>query len=306
MATLRIDNSQVHIESLQLQYREVLDRVLASSEYTKPRGMATYEVSPMTLVILHPELPQLPVETGRKVSLDIAMIEAIQLIAGRSATDLLLRIAPQFERYSNVDQLGRRYFHGNYGKRMNAGWGHDCTDDTRGCTSLLDCAVTKIKNDRDTRQAAITIWDNSLDNGVTGMNDYPCTVAMIFKMYRGRLDMHVTMRSNDVWRGLPYDIFQFTQAQQTVANMLCAPVGRYFHTTTSMHFYEEDVNSVFNVENRDTFSNVTLPRGFSNTLNAWSILTGHTSPADQYTTSERWYLDRLTPFFKEEMKTDDV
>jgi thymidylate synthase len=57
------------------------------------------------------------------------------------------------------------------------------------------------------------------------------------------LEMNVVMRSNDVWLGTPYDWFQFTQLQYTVANALRIPAGPYHHTAWSLHIYEEHIEA---------------------------------------------------------------
>lgn len=49
--------------------------------------------------------------------------------------------------------------------------------------------------------------------------------------------MHVTMRSNDVFRGLPYDAWMFSNAQHAVAYALGVEVGAYYHTAFSLHAY---------------------------------------------------------------------
>jgi len=305
VATLELPYNSMVIESLQLEYRTVLEAVSRRSTENQPRGMKVHDAGFTVLKITQPTLPQLPVSTGRKVNLDIAMIEALQLVAGKGMHDTVLKIAPQFERYANVkgtgddgDPLVRR-FHGNYGDRVRAQFHHGCSSD-EWHNSWIECAVYKIKQDRDTRQAVVTIWDNDRDNGITGANDYPCTVALTFRIFRGQLDMHVTMRSNDAWKGLPYDVFQFNQAHWTVANMLSVPLGSYFHVANSMHIYEEDWDKVGDVHDRTLVADTVLPRGFNSVTNAQFIAC---DASRDYSTSERWYVDRLRPYTDEE-KTD--
>jgi len=302
MATLELPFNTLVIESLQLEYRMVLDEVYRRAVINQPRGMKVYDAGFTVLKITQPMLPQLPVKTGRGVNMDIAMIEAIQLVAGKRHDDLVLKIAPQFEAYTNVREIGddddrtERYFHGNYGDRMSTGYAHQCDTD-EWHNSWLECVVYKIKKDRDTRQAVVNIWDNSLDNTIAGANDYPCTVAIQFRIFRNQLDMHVTMRSNDAWKGLPYDVFQFNQAHWTVANMLSLPLGSYYHVTTSMHIYDEDTPKIGAVHNRGYGASTRMPYGFNNVVNAQLILAQVEWP---YSASERWYVDRLAPYLSDE------
>jgi thymidylate synthase len=291
------------IASLQTRYADVLGWVLKRSVENAPRGHKVHDAGFSILEITRPDLPQLPVDTGRGVNLDIAAIEAIQLISGQDRSDLVLKIAPQFVKYTNpVDGSRRsneydRYFHGNYGARMRTSMGHSC-DQEEYHHSWLQCAVRKIKNDIDTRQAVITLWDNVYDNGKLGMNDYPCTIALTFRMYRGQLDMTTHMRSNDAWIGLPYDVFQFNQAHHTVANMLSAPMGTYRHITESMHIYDEHRDLVKKVRNKNEVSPTKLPRGFTHVDNAIYVLGRYGSQEDDVA-SHRWYRERLAPYMKE-------
>ena len=52
------------------------------------------------------------------------------------------------------------------------------------------------------------------------------------------------MRSNDVWWGLPYDVFQFTQLQLTLARLLDVAPGEYTHMVGSLHAYERDADGI--------------------------------------------------------------
>ena len=57
----------------------------------------------------------------------------------------------------------------------------------------------------DTRQAIIHIKDPS----DTPTKDVPCTVYLQFFLRDNKLHLSVHMRSNDIWMGVPYDMFSF-------------------------------------------------------------------------------------------------
>jgi thymidylate synthase len=48
------------------------------------------------------------------------------------------------------------------------------------------------------------------------------------------------MRSNDVFRGLPHNIVQFTSLQEIFAGWLSVELGTYNHISDSLHFYKAD------------------------------------------------------------------
>ena len=64
---------------------------------------------------------------------------------------------------------------------------------------------------------------------------------MQFILRNGKLDLIVTMRSNDIWLGLPYDLFNFTCMQIQMAMELGVEVGVYYHNAGSLHMYKRDV-----------------------------------------------------------------
>ena len=54
-----------------------------------------------------------------------------------------------------------------------------------------------------------------------------------------RLHAVLTMRSNDVIWGLPYDVFLFTMIQEMLACELGAELGSYCHIAGSLHLYNQ-------------------------------------------------------------------
>ena len=99
----------------------------------------------------------------------------------------------------------------------------------------LDNVVRKLKLDKDTRQACISIYDGK--EMYKYDNDTPCTYAIQFTRVRDKLDMCVTMRSNDLWYGFCNDQYCFSQLQAAVAHRLNIPVGVYYHFAHNMHLY---------------------------------------------------------------------
>ena len=103
----------------------------------------------------------------------------------------------------------------------------------------LDAVVRKLKMDKDTRQACISIYDGK--EMYKYDNDTPCTYAVQFTIVNNKLDMCVTMRSNDLWYGFCNDQYQFSMLQQLVASRLDIPVGVYYHFAHNMHLYNNKI-----------------------------------------------------------------
>lgn len=90
-----------------------------------------------------------------------------------------------------------------------------------------------------TRQAVIHIKD--ADD--TPTKDTPCTVYLQFLLRDGKLNLSVHMRSNDIWMGVPYDMFSFTFLQMKMAMELGVEIGQYTHYAGSLHIYARDYDT---------------------------------------------------------------
>jgi thymidylate synthase len=88
------------------------------------------------------------------------------------------------------------------------------------------------------RKAIIQLFD--ADDLSADHADVPCTCTLQFLIRQAGLDMFVSMRSNDAYKGLPHDIFAFTMLQELLARDLGVPLGRYKHAAGSLHLYDDD------------------------------------------------------------------
>jgi thymidylate synthase len=66
----------------------------------------------------------------------------------------------------------------------------------------------------------------------------PCTLSLVFQIRDNKLQLSVTMRSNDIIWGFCNDSYVFTLLQEYVANDLGIEMGEYVHHSISMHIYE--------------------------------------------------------------------
>lgn len=98
----------------------------------------------------------------------------------------------------------------------------------------------KLTKDTFSRQAVIHIKDAS--NVPT--KDTPCTIALQYQIRDNKLYATTFMRSNDLWKGFPYDVFAFTALQVKLAMELGVGLGTYTHIAGSLHMYEEDLKNV--------------------------------------------------------------
>lgn len=269
-------------------YPLVVEHVLKTGRKRSPRGRATRDAG-FTTILLETPFDALPLDTGRRVIPAIAAAEALQLIGATTTPNLLFRIAPKFRNY--VESDGR--FHGAYGARIK---------------SQASQATNKLRRDENTRQAVITLWDPILDNLVNKL-DYPCTIALQFQVEDGKLCMNTVMRSNDVWLGLAYDMFQFTQLQMSVARSLSLAYGWYRHTAMSLHAYDDDLDNLGNIHPPSIAVSQFQPMGVGEegeafteiTRQARDLVRGVGTPRN---ISEQWFANMLVPYHRSEERRE--
>jgi thymidylate synthase len=113
--------------------------------------------------------------------------------------------------------------------------------------------------------------------------------------------MNTVMRSNDAYLGLPYDMFQFTQLQLSLARALSVDAGWYRHTALSLHIYVDDIEAAEKIE-APTDTDDFQPQGIGHTgdnftttmKRARRLACGHDLEAR--TLSEIWYQTTLAPY----------
>ncbi len=216
-------------DSLDDMWFDIL-RVLTRMSNMSSRNGETQELLGYTSTLVYPERSWLTNER-RALSPFVAAAEALWYASGTSNVEAMKVFAPQYINYA--EENGEAY--GAYGERMN-----------RHCDKI-STAVAAIKSRTDTRRAVASLWGgydllvgHDLES-TTAVRDVPCTLSYQFKVTGDRLNMHTTMRSQDVWLGMPYDIFWATLLQRVVTAELGLSLGTYTHTCYSMHLYSKHV-----------------------------------------------------------------
>ena len=136
------------------------------------------------------------------------------------------------ELYGKVPEIWKRMAdeHGNVNSNYGWQWLRD---------GQLDYIITDLTYHKDTRRAAISIYDGKEIKDYA--KDTPCTYAVQFTILNGRLDMCVTMRSNDLWFGFCNDQYCFSRLQEMVSKRLNIEPGVYYHFAHNMHLYNDKI-----------------------------------------------------------------
>jgi len=207
------------LPDLRRGYVQLATWLLDRGQPVVSRGLSTLELTGVTLDFPDPTGVMLPIGVNRKINTRLAAVEALQLVSGNGDPSLLLRASPS---YADVLVHPENLTYGSYGLRLRHQW---------------DSLIGLLRREPDTRRAVLSIWR---EDDLTHDGDRPCTLTLQFLVRDDRLELIVNMRSQDLYRGVPYDVFMFSQAQLSLAAQLGVGVGRYTHHVGSLHVYDTD------------------------------------------------------------------
>lgn len=180
------------------------------------------------------------------ISIAFALAEIVWIMNRSNDSKIINFWNPSLSNFSGKDEK----YHGAYGYRIGYEFGFD----------QLVAAYNALKNNPDTRQVVIQYYKSDIDfptfEGHPRSSDIPCNVVSIIKIRDNKLDWTQIMRSNDVIRGLPYNIVQFTSLHELLAGWLEVELGNYTHFADSLHLYESDLgkfssSSQYDIANQD-------------------------------------------------------
>lgn len=200
-------------------YRLAVNEVITHGEHVSPRGIPTREIRGASMVLRNPGEYNLVDRRG--MNFRFAVAEFLWILTGQNSLDMVSKFNGVLKRFSDD------------GHTLQGAYGPPFCDQ-------LPWVIQQLQDDQSSRQAVLTLWRPRPGPS----KDIPCTLSMQFLVRNERLDMMATMRSNDAWLGLPYDLFVFTMIQRYVADALDLRIGNYHHHVGSFHIYERDLGSI--------------------------------------------------------------
>ena len=139
------------------------------------------------------------------------------------------------EIYGKIPEIWKRMADNKGNVNSNYGWQWQRNKQLAKVINLL-------KREKYTRQATISIYDGKEIDKYT--NDTPCTYAVQFTIVDNRLNMCVTMRSNDLWYGFCNDQYCFSKLQELVAKEINMDIGSYYHFAHNLHIYNDKLGLI--------------------------------------------------------------
>lgn len=202
--------------------RHALENIAKYGEPIKASKGPTREITGVVLELTSPRARLSLTESRGKLFSCIG--ELCWYLSGSDTTSFIVHYISGYKRY---DERGRIF--GAYGPRLFKPW--------KGVEQFEN--VIRRLNDKPTsRRTVLQLFDAA--DLAKEYKDIPCTCALQLLVRRGKLDLIVYMRSNDVIKGLPHDIFFFTMLQEITARRLSLEPGIYKHCVGSLHLYADD------------------------------------------------------------------
>ena len=236
-------------------YKDSLTDLLTFPEYvTRPRDMEIKENCDVALVIEDP-LSCLYENPVRSSQFKYISAELLWYFMGRNDVEYISKFAKFWESIQNEDGT------------VNSAYGNllFSTPNEHGFTQY-HWAFESLRKDKDSRQAVMHF--NLPIHQRVGNKDFVCTMYGIFQIRDNKLNLTISMRSNDVILGLPTDIAFFATLQSQMLFHLVMhggeefkelELGTYTHIANSFHVYERHFDLVERMIKED-FKSLRIPQ----------------------------------------------
>ncbi len=179
----------------------------------------------LTGVLLELENPRARLSRSEKRGKPFSCLgELLWYLSKSNALSFIEYYIPAYRHSADGDEVW-----GGYGPRLFSWNG----------INQFDNIATRLSKNPGSRKAVIQLFDGR--DLVSSHNDIPCTCSLQFFVRDDQLHMLTSMRSNDIYKGFPHDVFCFTMLQEILARTLGLEVGSYKHCAGSLHLYTSDV-----------------------------------------------------------------
>lgn len=215
-------------------YDTMAYRLANYPEYmTSPRGLKIKEIMNAQLIIRDPQ-SCLFTNNARDLPLKYLSKELCLYLMGAKDVTRFKQASSMWERLANPDNT------------INSAYGNLLFNiDARDMTGFtqFDWSAESLEHDKESRQAIMHF--NRTQHQVLDVKDFTCTMYGNFHIRDNKLNFKISMRSNDIFFGMTFDIPFFCVLQLMMLDRLKITypnltLGTYTHCADSLHLYEKD------------------------------------------------------------------
>jgi thymidylate synthase len=209
---------------------------------TNSRSGNVYDLGQAYFEFYQPE-NQILLLRNRKFNPYFAVVESAWVLSGNNKLEELEKIISGYGQFSDDGSI----LNGAYGYRMRNFFEID----------QLEELIKLLINNPNTRRAVITLYaPDDLSNNES--LDIPCNTTLYFKIRNGKLDITVINRSNDIFLGIPYNVFLFSVVLRYVAHRINVSIGVQRHFTDCLHLYEKHIDKVKDITSSNTIEEINI------------------------------------------------
>lgn len=204
----------------------------------------------------------LPMLTSKRVSFKLVYSELLWLIRGSNTTDFLVEnnnhIWDANATREFLDKRGLNYYReGELGPVYGFQWRHfgadyvcenaksidtsDSIDSTDSGIDQLQNVIDGIKKDPYGRRHIVTAWNPS---DINEMALPPCHHTFTFYVQRDELCCHLSMRSNDMFLGHPFNVASYALLTHMIASLCGLRATELTITSVDCHVYTNHFDAV--------------------------------------------------------------
>jgi thymidylate synthase len=210
------------------EWLKLINDIMTKGDKYAPRDMLVKEIlSNTTVMDMRYPVVSIP---ERKMGYKFMAAEAAWILNG----DNRIRNIEKYSKFIWQFSDDGEFYNGAYGPMI---------------IDQLTYVCDMLEQDRDTRQAVITIWRPN----PRPSRDIPCTTQLQFMIRDGKLHCFDTMRSSDAWLGWVYDVFNMSMISGYILLLLRdradrrgepykyenVTLGNLYLTAASHHIYEK-------------------------------------------------------------------
>jgi thymidylate synthase len=249
-------------------YLEALRDVWYEPQFVAaPRGLAVREILNYTFTVVNPKAEPIRTldEERNKVIAEYTAKEVELYNSCTNRVEDFAKASKFWEKLANPDGTVNSAYGYLIWKNKSAGnpeFEHGITADYDGNRERFlktpwEWAKQSLIQDKDTRQAILRF--SLPEHSWMGNKDFTCTMHGNFLIRNDKLHLTVIMRSNDLMKGLVYDLPWFVSLMDRMIEELKPTYpeltkGNYTHLSHSMHIYEKDGPAILKMLGQDAKS----------------------------------------------------
>ena len=211
---------QINCSYFNEAYKGLAKHIIQDGSPAGPRGLPTKEVLGVSFRVVHPMYNVL-YHPDRGLNYRFMVAEFLWILFGYDDTKTIGNYNKRIVEFSDDGTT----LWGAYGPRLRI---------------TLPYVISKLKEDPQTRQAVALIWETPWQP----TKDVMCTLTLQFIQRDDFLHLIVNMRSSDIFLGLPYDFYVFSQILNLVCYHVRALPGFLQFNLGSSHMYEKDLDKL--------------------------------------------------------------